>query len=201
MAFQRILVAIDRVPIASLVFQRAIEQVQLLRRQSPDADVHFMVVHTVRQESDLQTNSFWHVGTIADIDLYGSLRRTQQERMQRELRRSEEWLLSFGQQAIAQGIVTETDCRMGEPAVRICELAVSWQADLIVLGRRGHQGLAEVMLGSVSNYVLHHAPCSVLVVQGAVPDLAQSASSESASIETAIAPDIIATSESALPRS
>lgn len=30
------------------------------------------------------------------------------------------------------------------------------------------QWLQEYFLGSVSNYVLHHAPCSVLVVQGKV---------------------------------
>ncbi|NEO65320.1 MAG: universal stress protein, partial [Moorea sp. SIO4G2] len=43
---------------------------------------------------------------------------------------------------------------------------------LIVLGRRGLGGLKEMVLGSVSNYVVHHAPCSVLVVQGvATPSL------------------------------
>lgn len=34
------------------------------------------------------------------------------------------------------------------------------------MGRRGHKGLSEILLGSVSNYVVHHAPCSVLVLQG-----------------------------------
>lgn len=47
----------------------------------------------------------------------------------------------------------------------ICELARNWNADLIILGRRGRTGLSELLLGSVSNYVLHHAPCSVLTVQ------------------------------------
>ena len=46
------------------------------------------------------------------------------------------------------------------------ESSQNWEADLIVIGRRGHQGLSEILLGSVSNYVVHHAPCSVLVVQG-----------------------------------
>ncbi|MDB9482953.1 universal stress protein, partial [Dolichospermum circinale CS-537/05] len=35
---------------------------------------------------------------------------------------------------------------------------------LIMMGRRGRSGLAEFFLGSQSNYVLHHAPCSVQIV-------------------------------------
>ena len=37
-------------------------------------------------------------------------------------------------------------------------------ADLLVVGRRGHAGLAHLVLGSVSRYVVAHAPCPVLVV-------------------------------------
>jgi nucleotide-binding universal stress UspA family protein len=33
------------------------------------------------------------------------------------------------------------------------------------MGRRGRTGLSELFLGSVSNYVTHHAPCSVLTLK------------------------------------
>ncbi|MGL5078438.1 MAG: universal stress protein, partial [Waterburya sp.] len=33
---------------------------------------------------------------------------------------------------------------------------------------RGLKGLKEMFLGSVSNYVTHHAPCSVLILRSAV---------------------------------
>ena len=64
------------------------------------------------------------------------------------------------------GIPTESKCEVGHPGSLIRDLAMNWSADLIVMGRRGLSGLQEVFLGSVSNYILHHAPCSVLIVHG-----------------------------------
>ena len=47
----------------------------------------------------------------------------------------------------------------------IVEEAESWGADLIILGSHGYGLWRRALLGSVSNSVLHHAPCSVLVVR------------------------------------
>lgn len=75
-------------------------------------------------------------------------------------------LRSLTEEAIAAGVKTEFTQNVGSPGRVICNLARSWGADLIVVGRRGRSGLNELLLGSVSNYVLHHAPCSILVVEG-----------------------------------
>jgi nucleotide-binding universal stress UspA family protein len=71
--------------------------------------------------------------------------------------------------ARAAGITAEATQRIGEPGREICTLAKDWKADLIVLGRRGMTGLGEFLLGSVSSFVLHRAPCAVLIVQGESP--------------------------------
>jgi nucleotide-binding universal stress UspA family protein len=52
----------------------------------------------------------------------------------------------------------------GLPADEI--LAAAEGADLITIGARGHGALERLLLGSVSERVLHHAPCSVLISRG-----------------------------------
>ncbi len=79
------------------------------------------------------------------------------------------FLQSLSNQAQAAGVTVEFTQRVGEPGPMICEGSQSWEADLIVMGRRGLRGIKEFLLGSVSNYVLHHATCSVLALQGRIP--------------------------------
>ena len=76
-----------------------------------------------------------------------------------------DFLRNLTQKAIAAEVEAEYIQLSGNPGQVICELAVDWSADLIVVGSRGLQGLNEMFLGSVSNYVTHHAPCSVLIMR------------------------------------
>ncbi|MEM6614450.1 MAG: universal stress protein [Cyanobacteria bacterium P01_C01_bin.72] len=80
-------------------------------------------------------------------------------------RQEAELLRNLVRKAIAQGVNAEYTQLNGNPGWEICELADNWSADLIIVGSRGLQGLKEMFLGSVSNYVTHHAPCSVLIVR------------------------------------
>ncbi len=89
-----------------------------------------------------------------------------QQQLDRAVEQSRQWLTGLEKQAQEAGVAASWDWATGEPGPQVCHHAKDWKADLIVLGRRGRSGLAEVFLGSVSNYVLHRAHCSVLVVQG-----------------------------------
>ena len=51
-----------------------------------------------------------------------------------------------------------------QPAHEIADLAREVGADLIAVGTRGHSALLELMLGSVTQRLLHVAPCPVLAV-------------------------------------
>ena len=53
----------------------------------------------------------------------------------------------------------------GHPAPVL--VAASAGADLLVVGSRGHGGFAGMLLGSVSEYVIAHADCPVLVIRHA----------------------------------
>jgi nucleotide-binding universal stress UspA family protein len=55
--------------------------------------------------------------------------------------------------------------RRGYPAAVIEEEARSRGADLVALGTCGRSGLSRLLLGSVAERVLHHAPCPVLTVR------------------------------------
>lgn len=58
----------------------------------------------------------------------------------------------------------EDQVRVGAPAAALKEVAIEQGAGLIVVGSRGVSGLERFLLGSVSADIIHHAPCSVLVV-------------------------------------
>lgn len=63
-----------------------------------------------------------------------------------------------------QGLSVETSVRDGEPGPAVVTEAKEWGADLVVIGSRGHTGLRRLLEGSVSHYVVDHAPCPVEVV-------------------------------------
>jgi nucleotide-binding universal stress UspA family protein len=54
---------------------------------------------------------------------------------------------------------------IGNPANMIVAAAKNWPADLIVMGTHGRGAVSNLLMGSVAQGVLHHAPCPVMVLR------------------------------------
>jgi nucleotide-binding universal stress UspA family protein len=156
MKYNKILVALDRSVQSSNVLQNAFDLAEANGSQ-------LMLFHCINQQADYGAIPL--VATIGDIDIYGSLQKSYREKLQKEIEITQSWLEDCSQQAKSRNIPVEFVYEIGEASKAICDLAKSWGADLVLLGRRGNRGISEILLGSVSNYVLHHAVCSVLIVQ------------------------------------
>ena len=72
--------------------------------------------------------------------------------------------LSWGVK-LAGGTVAGTHLRMGQVTLEIVALAEELGVGLIVMGSRGLGGVRRALMGSVSDSVVRHAHCPVLVVR------------------------------------
>ncbi|MBE9048434.1 universal stress protein [Pleurocapsales cyanobacterium LEGE 10410] len=151
----KILVAIDSFDNNNSVYKAAVSLAQATR-------ANLMLLHILSEEDPgypmLPTYAYYSV--LKDTD--GGIFR---EKFIEYEQAGIDCLKKLAQEAIAVGVDTEYSQLSGIPGWEICELASAWSADLIVVGSRGLKGLKEMFLGSVSNYVTHHAPCSVLIVR------------------------------------
>ncbi len=73
------------------------------------------------------------------------------------------------------GVTVREDVVEGPSAIVLTEAAE--EADLLVVGSRGHRALSGMILGSVSQYVATHATCPVVILRPSRPDSAASAGS------------------------
>jgi len=54
----------------------------------------------------------------------------------------------------------------GPPGKQLVDMVIDEGFSLVVMGRRGLSGVTGLLLGSVSNHLVHYAPCPVLIVKG-----------------------------------
>ncbi len=158
MSFKRILAAIDYSPLGQAVFDQAVELAQ--NNQAELMLFHCLTADTVGIPIMLpgELGLSPHLATQAY--------HTEQGFLEQQTRQIQQLLASYCGVAQRRGVTTNFHYRCVDPGRGLCQAAQQWGADLIILGRRGRKGLAEAILGSVSNYVLHHASCAVLVIQG-----------------------------------
>lgn len=160
----KILVAIDHSPAHKHVFHQA-----LSLAQADQTNLILLHVLSVEEENSPLMSPYLVYRKERCLHLDPQIMRQANEIYEQEWSDFKEkgikLLRFFAEKAIAAGIKTEFSQIMGHPSSTICDFAQSCHADLLVIGRRGYSGLKEMFLGSVSNYVVHHAPCSILLVQ------------------------------------
>lgn len=157
MMFKKILVALDRSEMGQQVFEEALSLAKLTQAS-------LMLLHVLSPEEEGSP----YGPMLSNFDYYPGLSHQSFEVYQKQWdtfkNQGIQMLQSFCVKSNTAGVTTEFTQNVGNPGRIICDLARTYGADLIVMGRRGHSGLMELFLGSVSNYVLHHAPCSVHIV-------------------------------------
>jgi nucleotide-binding universal stress UspA family protein len=158
--FEKILVGIDDTESSRTIFDRSLVLAKANRFSKGEATpTALMLVHVLTIVDNLYPGDTF-------IGISESAMQAYAKRLEIRERDGIEKLRSLASEAIAAGIPTEFTQNIGDPGKLICEIATNWNANLIVIGRRGLSGLSELFMGSTSNYVLHHAPCNVSIIQG-----------------------------------
>jgi nucleotide-binding universal stress UspA family protein len=103
------------------------------------------------------------------IDIYGGylpdsseLEKTARENASKLLEQAETKIKSY---FADKNLMISSEVLFGSPESRIVETAEAIHPDVIVLGSHGYSRWERLLLGSVSDSVVHHAPCSVLIVR------------------------------------
>lgn len=155
MMLNKILVALDYSDISESVFKSA-----LFLAKTTGAEL--MIMHILGEDEHgypvIPSYTYYPVESDYDYNLY-------RQRYEDYKQEGIKFLQQKDREAKAAGVKSEFMQLPGNPGREICKLANTWSADLIVVGSRGLKGLKEMLLGSVSNYVTHHAPCSVSIVR------------------------------------
>lgn len=158
---KKILVALDRSEMRHQIFDQALTLAKATQ-------ANLLLLHVLSPEED----SSPYIPMSSNLDYYPGLSGQSFEIYQKQWdnfkNEGVQMLQFFSAQANTGGIPTEFTQNFGNPGRIICQLATTWGADLIVMGHRGNTGLKELFLGSVSNYVVHHTPCSVHIVHYSV---------------------------------
>lgn len=165
--FQTILVAIDDTEVSN----RALEAATTL---ASALDAKLMIVHALNPHDVHRARL-----SPAAASIYSGEEEAAERAYEKEwlsyVSRYELMLKRKTDEAIAAGVDADFIHPQGSPESVLCELARTYNFSLLVVGSYQRTGMAEIMLGSTSNYIVHHAPCSVLVVYGGEQAVEQAA--------------------------
>jgi nucleotide-binding universal stress UspA family protein len=147
-----VVVGVDGSPGAKAALRWALEEARL--RKAPLRAVHAWAYGYIG--GSVESHPYWagSLGAYTSLGIdIGELHRGAEDLLERAL----------ADVAVdAEGV--EIECQVVQGfAAKVLVAAVS-KDDLLVVGSRGHGGFAGLLLGSVSQQCVHHAPCPVVVV-------------------------------------
>jgi nucleotide-binding universal stress UspA family protein len=152
----KILLATDGSSEAELATQTAVDLAQM-----SDSELHVVYVENYSSIALLypEVSDPEGVAPMWDPILKEDLERSSEQRSRELLDAEVERVHSAG------GTVAQAHLMMGEVAREIVHLAEDLRAGLIVMGSRGRGGIRRALIGSVSDSVVRHAHCPVMVTR------------------------------------
>ncbi|MDX1976290.1 MAG: universal stress protein [Pseudanabaenaceae cyanobacterium bins.68] len=149
----KILTALDHSQVSQNVFEKSLALALPLKAE--------LILLTVVESTPPYFSSIaLPTGDLVGIQNYPDL-----ELEARLLSAAQQLLDQYQQIASDRQVSCQTRLEQGNPREKICAIAQAETADLLIIGSRGLGNLERLMLGSVSDYVVHHAPCAVMVVR------------------------------------
>ena len=82
-----------------------------------------------------------------------------------DLKKGEEVLRKGVEKVKELGVEFDSRLVEGDPAEKMAEIALNEGYDAVVVGSRGLGGFKELLLGSVSHKLTHHAKCTVIITR------------------------------------
>lgn len=104
-----------------------------------------------------------HVGLLSPWAMPDNLSDTQYERLRQQAQQVLNEEVKKVQEA--GGTIADAHLRMGRADVEIVRLSQELEAGILVIGNRGRDTIARILLGSDAESIVRHAPCPVMVVR------------------------------------
>src|SRR6266540_392531 len=128
--------------------QRALAAAKTVASKAKDAELHLI-----------------HVLPVPSGDGAAEVRATRMLQYTNLIDDARRELDALAAQAASAGVRVAGHVRVGRPAVEIAQLASDLAADLVCVGTHGRKGINRLLLGSVAEGLVRHAPCPVLAVR------------------------------------
>ncbi|MGB3573415.1 MAG: universal stress protein [Phormidesmis sp.] len=161
--FETIMVGVDGDAVSQPAFDKALMLAQVTQAK-------LLIVHVLSSTDADNPQPAYGYAALDAITVSAVLQDQYAQAWTNYRRRYEQLLAQKVEMAKSLGVKAESIQADGMAGTALCKLARQHGVDLLVVGSHRRRGLSELLVGSTSNYITHHAPCSVLVVYPALED-------------------------------